>query len=335
MAMLNINPFKRNHSIPVWFMRQAGRYLPEYQTIRAQAGGFMALCQSPQLAAQVSLQPIQRFDLDAVIVFSDILVVLDALGFKVTFEEGVGPMLKSLVSLHDVINTQDHTIAPCLTYTPETITRLMSHTSLPIIGFVGSPWTLLLYALEGGVSKKNFQKARQIAYDDPVLTQAALAVLAHHVACYACMQLAAGARVLMVFDTWGHLLNHHNFSWTLNALRMMLHSIRLAYPDIPIIMYARVSLDRWDQYAALPVNVLSMDETINIMDAYHRYPQHIIQGNMDPLRMTLQHAITHHDISHMPNNSDRYVFNLGHGMLPNSHLSTVQSLLHTLKRDTG
>ena len=198
---------------PVWIMRQAGRYLPEYLKTRAEAGSFMTLCQTPELACEVTLQPLRRFKLDASIVFSDILTIPDVMGMELYFEEGKGPMFANpITSSQDIKNLPRPDVRESLAYVMNAVSmvRRELNGSVPLIGFSGSPWTLFTYMIEGGASK-TFSKAKKLIYQEPALAHLLLEKLADTVTEYLNAQVESGAQVIQIFDTWGGVLSDQAF----------------------------------------------------------------------------------------------------------------------------
>ena len=198
---------------PVWMMRQAGRYLPEYQALRAKAGSFMTLCSTPELACEVTLQPLHRFELDAAIIFSDILTIPHAMGLGLYFIDGLGPKLtRTINSNQDIANLAVPDMADSLGYVMDAIrlARRELNGKVPLIGFSGSPWTLACYMVEGG-SSRLFTKIKTMMFDAPADMHALLDILAEAVTCYLNAQIMAGAQAVMLFDTWGGILTTSSY----------------------------------------------------------------------------------------------------------------------------
>ena len=226
---------------PLWLMRQAGRYLPEYRELRQQAGSFLELCYNPALAAEVTLQPITRFAMDAAILFSDILVVPDALGVEVRFVEGEGPRLKPLRNLDDIEALRLDRIADHLAPVYETVERVAA--GLPgtaaLIGFAGAPWTVATYMIEGG-SSRDFAATKGWAMDDPESFQRLIDILVTATVDYLVGQLRHGAEVLQVFDSWAGVLSESEFRrWSLGPMKAIVDGVRAVFPDAPIIGFPR------------------------------------------------------------------------------------------------
>ncbi len=229
---------------PVWLMRQAGRYLPEYRELRAKAGSFMALCGNPELACRVTLQPLERFDLDAAILFSDILTIPDAMGLGLYFEPGEGPRFERPVRDAAAIRALGVPDPEAdLGYVPEAVRLIRRELAgrVPLIGFAGSPWTLATYMVEGG-SSKTFARIKALLFDEPALAHALLEKLADAVAAYLAAQAAAGAQALMVFDTWGGTLQPaHYRAFSLAYMTRVVAGLRV-YPggaDVPVILFTK------------------------------------------------------------------------------------------------
>lgn len=228
---------------PVWLMRQAGRYLPEYRKTREQAGDFLSLCKNPELACEVTLQPLRRFDLDAAILFSDILTIPDAMGLGLYFTEGEGPCFK-----HPLHNAQaiDNLLIPemnSLSYVMDAVQLIRQEMpkDLPLIGFAGSPWTLACYMVEGK-STREFKRVLQMIYSDNRAAHLLLHKLAVSVTHYLCAQIKAGVNAVMIFDTWGGILTPVNYQqFSLAYMDQIIKQIKKVYPEIPVILFTK----RW------------------------------------------------------------------------------------------
>ncbi len=229
---------------PVWLMRQAGRYLPEYRALRQEAGSFMALCGNPELACRVTLQPLERFDLDAAILFSDILTIPDAMGLGLYFEPGEGPRFERPVrdarSIHELAVPDPEDSLAYVTQAVRLIRRELAG-RVPLIGFSGSPWTLATYMVEGG-SSRNFATVKRLLFDEPGLAHELLKKLADAVGSYLAAQAEAGAQALMVFDTWGGVLTPpHYRAFSLSYMARVVSRLR-AHPagrDVPVILFTK------------------------------------------------------------------------------------------------
>lgn len=324
---------------PVWLMRQAGRYLPEYRKVRAQAGDFLTLCKTPELACEVTLQPLRRFNLDAAILFSDILTIPDAMGLGLHFSEGEGPKFQQLI-------TTPQTIAALPIPDPNddlgyvmaaaSLIRQSMPTQLPLIGFAGSPWTLACYMLEGG-SSKQFIRALQFLYTEPQATQALLEKLTQAVSHYLEAQVAAGVNVLMLFDTWGGLLtSHHYREFSLNYMAKIVQALKEKYPNIPIILFTKGG-GQWLEYMAnTGCDALSLDWTVDLASARALVGDRVaLQGNLDPVVLLTNPTCIRQQVERVLasfGSGSGHVFNLGHGITPDvppEHVELMVDAVHT------
>jgi uroporphyrinogen decarboxylase len=324
---------------PIWLMRQAGRYLPEYREVRRKAGSFWTMCMTPELAVEVTLQPITRFGFDAAIIFSDILVVPYALGQNVTFEEGSGPHLDEFhgaVSLVRDETVWQEKLAPV--YQAVAKTRNLLARDKALIGFAGAPWTLAAYMLEGHGTPDQ-KRARLFAYQHEAEFRGLIARLTDAVAWHLIRQLEAGADAVQIFDSWAGGLPLQSFAeWVLEPTRIIVEKVRKEIPGARIIGFPRATSQAgYEIYAGTGVDAISIDTGTSMkwaaLDLSSRV---ILQGNLDPLALvaggeTLDHAVgallseTH---------GTRFIFNLGHGIVPETPPEHVTQLL-TLIRAGG
>jgi uroporphyrinogen decarboxylase len=329
---------------PVWLMRQAGRYLPEYREIRAQAGSFMALCGNPELACRVTMQPLERFDLDAAILFSDILTIPDAMGLGLYFEPGEGPRFERPVRDAGAIRAlgipdpeQE------LGYVPEAVRLIRRELagSVPLIGFAGSPWTLATYMVEGG-SSKNFARIKALLFDEPALAHALLEKLADAVAAYLGAQVAAGAQALMVFDTWGGALQPtHYRAFSLAYLGRVVEGLR-GYPggkDVPVVLFTKGGGQYLEELADSGADAVGLDWTTNLDDARMRVGDRVaLQGNLDPCALYASPSVICEQVGEVLaayGHGPGHVFNLGHGVHPEmdpEHIGVLVDAVHELSR---
>ncbi|RPI32495.1 MAG: uroporphyrinogen decarboxylase, partial [Hyphomicrobiaceae bacterium] len=272
---------------PIWLMRQAGRYLPEYRATRAQAGGFLDLCYNPALAAEVTLQPIRRFGFDAAILFSDILVVPDALGQAVSFLEGEGPRLQPIRTASELRRLQPNATRPKFARVFETVARLRQ--DLPhettLIGFCGAPWTVATYMV-GGRGTPDQADARLWAYRDPNTFQALVDILCDVSIDYLSGQVSAGADVLQIFDSWAGSLPDTQFShWVVAATKRVVSALKQRHPSVPIIGFPRGAGPQVATYIAeTGVDAVSCDTTIPLAIMANDLSARVaVQGNLDPL----------------------------------------------------
>ncbi len=321
-------------SPPIWFMRQAGRYLPEYRKIRKECKSFLDLCYSPKLATEVTLQPIQRFGFDAAIVFSDILVLPDALGQKVTFVEGEGPKLAPLDSFeHLSTKSFSQRLAPV--YETVTAVRKALPENVPLIGFAGAPWTLALYMLEGGGSR-DFALAKSRAFLQVSEFEALLRLLEEAVTTHLLAQINAGANAIQIFDTWAGLCPAPHFeNWILKPIKNITKAVRQSYPHIPLIGFPKGIGSQIQVFAEESgCSGLSLDISINPKEAAGVLPKNVVlQGNLDPVILVAGGKVLEQAIHfiHQGMNDRPYIFNLGHGILPQTPIKNVEDCIQWVR----
>ena len=327
---------------PVWIMRQAGRYLPEYRATRARAGSFVTLCKTPELACEVTLQPIARYPLDAAILFSDILTIPDAMGLGLSVNEGEGPRLARPVRTRaDIERLGVPDPETELRYVVDAVRliRRELHDRVPLIGFAGSPWTLACYMIEGEGSA-SFARAKALAWDDPASMHALLDVVARAVARYLAAQAAAGAQALMVFDTWGGLLPpdlFREFSLRyLTQIAQMLQSDNIANA-LPLILFSKGANGHLEALADSGCAALGLDWTISLGEARTRVGHRVaLQGNVDPAVLLASPAAIRAEAKKALDSfgpHPGHVFNLGHGITPEvdpAHLAVLIDAVHEL-----
>ena len=328
---------------PVWIMRQAGRYLPEYRATRERAGSFLALAKTPELACEVTLQPLARFALDAAILFSDILTVPDAMGLGLHFVEGEGPKLAHpLRSAADIERLGVPDPETDLRYVMDAV-RLIRHEladRVPLIGFSGSPWTLACYMIEGEGSA-SFSRAKALAWNDAALMHRLLGTLAQSVARYLAAQAAAGAQALMVFDTWGGLLAPHHFrEFSLRYLAEIVALLKAdpAARDLPVILFSK-GATQLEALADTGCAALGLDWTIAIGEARARVGKRVaLQGNLDPVVLAANPDVIRNEVRAVLDDfgpHPGHVFNLGHGITPDidpAHVAVLVDAVHELSR---
>lgn len=317
---------------PIWLMRQAGRYLPEYKKIRAGAGNFLDLCYNPDLAAEVTLQPVRRFSLDAAIVFSDILVIPHALGQVVDFQEGVGPVLEPLQSDQDIAALRLFGLGDHLQPVYQTLSRVKA--ALPegvaLIGFAGAPWTIATYMIEGG-SSRDYAKTKSWAFGDPANFQKLFAVLEKAIADHLIAQIDAGAEVLQIFDSWAGLLPDGAFqTWCVEPIGRIVARIKDEKPNIPIIVFPRLAGVRYAEFLKIDgIAAVSLDQTMSREWARdHLQSGLVIQGNLDPVYLVQGGAVLEQEAQNILKTfaGKPFVFNLGHGVMqttPPEHVAAL------------
>lgn len=325
---------------PIWIMRQAGRYLPEYRKVRAQAGDFLTLCKTPELACKVTLQPLDRFDLDAAILFSDILTIPDAMGLGLHFVEGEGPRFDRVIqSERDLATIKLPDPENELRYVMDAIRLIRSELNgrVPLIGFSGSPWTLAAYMVEGK-SCKDFCSVKRMLYADPPLMHKLLAILTEAVSSYLAAQIAAGAQAVMIFDTWGGLLTTKNYmDFSLFYMRDIMQRIKPACDEfnVPIIIFTKGGGQWLEVMANSGCDVLGLDWTCNIGHARECVGDRVaLQGNLDPCMLFAPPERIHKGVAAVLKDYGQgsgHIFNLGHGILPNVDPEHVVALVDAVK----
>ncbi|MGB6976313.1 MAG: uroporphyrinogen decarboxylase [Gammaproteobacteria bacterium] len=326
---------------PIWLMRQAGRYLPEYRALRAQAGSFLKLCKTPELACEATLQPIRRFPLDAAIVFSDILTIPDALGLGLHFVEGEGPRFqKPIRTLHDLraLPYDLQEVQGRLSYVSETIQRVCRElkNQLPVIGFAGSPWTLATYMVEGAPSER-FIIIKRLMLEEPTMLHQLLAFLADIVAVYLNAQIAAGAQAVMLFDTWGGILTTPQYQYfSLHYMRNVIRQLtrEVQGQRVPSIIFTKQGGQWLEAMAGIGCDAISVDWSVDIGQARQRVGKHVaLQGNLDPAVLYAKSAVIRQEVQAILasyGHGTGHVFNLGHGIYPDVPPENVAALVEAV-----
>lgn len=321
---------------PVWMMRQAGRYLPEYREVRSQAGSFLGLCTNPELACEVTLQPLRRFDFDAAILFSDILTIPDAMGLGLQFTEGEGPRFAQPIRTaadikHLPIPDPENELAYVMNAVR--LIRKNLENRVPLIGFSGSPWTLATYMVEGGGSK-SFQKVKALMYEQPQLMHQLLAKLAESVALYLNAQIAAGAQAVMLFDTWGGILSSEDYlEFSLQYAKQVRSLLQVEQSEqrIPTILFTKGGGLWLEAMATSGYDALGLDWQTDIQLARARVGEQVaLQGNMDPVALYANPDVIAHKVKSILQrfgSGSGHVFNLGHGILPDINPDHVKAMV--------
>lgn len=327
---------------PIWLMRQAGRYLPEYRQIRTKAGSFMKLCKTPELATTVTLQPLVRFPLDAAIVFSDILTIPDAMGLGLSFAENEGPRfahpIRSIAQVNRLSIPDMHTE---LNYVMETI-RMVRHelnNQVPLLGFSGSPWTLATYMVEGG-SSKTFSLIKQWLFTEPTGLHQLLQLLAQTVIHYLSAQINAGAQVVMIFDTWGGVLTTQDYAvFSLPYMSEIVSVLKQTHPSVPIILFTKNSGQWLEKIATCGCDAVGIDWTMDIGQAKKRVGDKVaLQGNMDPAVLYASPKRIEQEVEYILKaygSGPGHIFNLGHGIQPDTPPEHVACLVETVHRSSS
>jgi len=322
---------------PIWLMRQAGRYLPEYRQVRAKVPSFLDLCRTPELAAEVTLQPLRRFAFDAVIVFSDILIVPYALGQKVEFVEGEGPKLEPIEDAAALARLDRGVVDVALAPVYETVERVVAELpkDIPLIGFCGAPWTVATYMVEGGGSKDQ-APARLFAYRDRAAFQRLIDLLVDVSADYLVNQVKAGARVLQIFDSWAGALPEDEFErWCIAPTKKLVAKVKARMPRTPVIGFPRGAGVLAERYASeTGVDAVGCDTSQPLVWIKETLQRRVtVQGNLDPVLLLAGGPELDRRVGAILGalGSGPFIFNLGHGILPDTPIEHVERLVGLVK----
>ena len=326
---------------PIWLMRQAGRYLPEYRALRQRASGFLDFCRTPALAVEATLQPVRRFGLDAAILFSDILVVPFALGQEVSFVEGEGPVLEPIRSATALRRLSMDDFAERVAPVHETVTRVAA--LLPektvLIGFAGAPWTVASYMVEGGTSR-DFNAVKAFAFADPDGFAALIDRLVDATIAYLVGQVAAGAEVVQLFDSWAGILPESAFRrWVIEPTRRIVAALRAQYPQLPVIGFPRgAGLMYRAYFRETGVSALGLDSTVPVT-IVRKTLQSVgpVQGNLDPVQLVVGGTAMDDAVTAIRGSLGQgpFIFNLGHGVLPETPVEHVAELVALVRREAA
>lgn len=321
---------------PIWLMRQAGRYLPEYRATRERAGSFMALAQHPELACEVTLQPLDRFAIDAAILFSDILTIPDAMGLGLSFAHGEGPRFARPVrTAADIARLAVPDMDGALRYVMDAVRLIRGELAgrVPLIGFAGSPWTLACYMVEGSGSR-DFARLKALCWNEPKLAHQLLDVLAHSVATYLAAQAAAGAQALMIFDSWGGMLGPAAFrEFSLRHLAQIIAALKddAQARALPVIVFSKGANASLAAMADIGCAALGVDWTIDLADARTAVGGKVaLQGNLDPATLRATPEVIRREARAVMDSYGEptgHVFNLGHGVTPEVDPENVRVLV--------
>jgi uroporphyrinogen decarboxylase len=322
---------------PIWLMRQAGRYLPEYLALRGKARDFLSFCLTPELAAEATLQPIRRFGLDAAIVFSDILVVPYALGQHVEFREGEGPVLDYLLDQADVRKLELRRLLEQTAPVREALrqTRAALPSDVALIGFAGAPWTVATYMVEGGTSR-DFIRTKRWAFTDPTGFAELIECLLSATVDYLLGQIEAGAEAVQLFDSWAGVLSEAAFRrWVIEPTTRIVAALKARYPTVPIIGFPRGAGALYEVYARdTAVDAVSLDATVPLAWAReHLQSRHVLQGNLDPVLLLAGGPVMAASARAIVAafRGGPFVFNLGHGILPETAPEHVAALVEVVR----
>ena len=321
---------------PIWLMRQAGRYLPEYREIRKQAHSVLDLCRTPKLAAEITLQPLRRFDLDAAIVFSDILIVPHALGQEVEFVEGNGPKLEPIEDARKLARLNTRRAVEAFAPVYETAERVVAELpkDIPLIGFCGAPWTVATYMVEGQGSKNQIA-ARLMAYRDPGTFQRLIDLLVESSADYLAGQVEAGARVLQIFDRWAGSLPEDEFTrWCITPTKRLIEQVKARHPEVPIIGFPRGAGVLAERYArGTGIDAIGCDTSMPVGWMRRLQERLPVQGNLDPILLAAGGTELDIRVDALLETlaAQPFIFNLGHGILPDTPVEHVARLVNLVK----
>jgi uroporphyrinogen decarboxylase len=326
---------------PVWMMRQAGRYLPEYRAVRAQAGDFMSLCKNTELACEVTLQPLERYEMDAAILFSDILTIPDAMGLGLYFETGEGPKFRKPVRTEaDIDALEVIDTASDLAYVTDAVTMIRRELNgrVPLIGFSGSPWTLATYMVEGQ-SSRDFARAKTMLYTQPELMHQLLEKLSLSVIDYLNAQIRAGAQVVQIFDTWGGALSHAAYAeFSLAYMQKIVDGLISHHDgrDVPVILFTKGGGLWLEKMADTGCHALGLDWSTDIAAAKGRVGDRVaLQGNMDPAVLRADPAVIESQVESILKGfgaGSGHIFNLGHGITPDINPDHVKVFIDAVHK---
>ncbi len=321
---------------PIWLMRQAGRYLPEYRALRADKGGFLALVYDPDAAAEITLQPIRRFGFDGAILFSDILIVPHALGQDLVFEAGEGPRLSPALVEADLetLAPEPERLEPIYRTVEKVKAALPPETTL--LGFAGSPWTVATYMVAGRGSKEQGE-ARRLAYRDPERFDAIVERLRETTVDYLSGQIRAGVEAVQLFDSWSGSLAPAQFErWVVAPTARIVAALKERHPEVPVIGFPKGAGGKVGAYAReTGVDAIGLDETVDPAWAARQLPEGLpVQGNLDPLALIAGGAALEDAVARIISAFEGrpHVFNLGHGILPDTPVANVERLLALVRR---
>ena len=334
---------------PVWMMRQAGRYLPEYQAVRAQAGSFLNLCKNPKLAAEVSIQPYEILGVDAIIMFSDILVIPEAMGAELTFDNG-GPKftnpIRTVGQINELKDLNKTEIASSCDFVFETLDLIQKQVDnkVPVLGFAGAPWTLASYMIEGGGSK-NFENIKSMMYQNPVLMHTLLSRITSAVIEYLSLKIEHGAALVQIFDTWASALDRDDYTkFALPYQQQIISELHKRHPETKITLYVNGVSNIFDLMVASGADLLSIDWRMDLAEAFRQLKQLSgsrtisLQGNLDPCfllgspELIVSKTTAMLDAAKAGIDSQHgYIANLGHGIIPQVPVVNAKLFIDTVQ----
>lgn len=322
---------------PVWLMRQAGRYMPEFRAIRAKVD-FLTLCDTPELVVEVSLQPVQQLGVDGAIIFSDLLIPARDMGANLEYVKGEGPVIHNPIHTEaDVQALRDpipEEASPALGQAIQWLKKEVEP-HIPVLGFTGAPWTTAAYMIEGG-SSRHYIRIKQMMYQAPHLFQRIMHHVTRVLVNYLSYQVRSGARLVQVFDSWAGVLSASDYiSYALPATQQLIQAFKARHPDVPIILYVGNSGHCLEATATSGADVLSLDWRVDLNQAVQRVGSHVaFQGNLDPARLFSSARDVEQQTRQIIDNfpwKTGLIFNLGHGILPETPVENVKRLVDTVK----
>lgn len=336
-----INELYKNKSTNktlVWIMRQAGRYLPEYLELRKKAGSFMNLCFTPALAAEVTLQPLKRFDLDAAIIFSDILTIPYALGLSLEFKEKQGPVMQSVTDYKglEILTKENFRSKLEPVYQAINIVKMLIDKEKSLIGFVGAPLTLASYVFYGGKNFDDFASFKISLYNNKEYHKKLNEILEENIFEHAISQIKAGCNVIKIFDSWSGILGSEEFfEYVIKPTKNIVKKIKTLYPNVPVICFPKGAGVNYLEFAKeIKPDILALDQYINLDFAKEELAKYsILQGNLDPLSLFAENAIIESKLENILNKLERgkFIFNLGHGITPKTNPEKLKLVIDKVK----
>ncbi len=340
-ALLKTLSRKKSTAIPFWLMRQAGRYLPEYLDLREKAGSFLDLCFNPELAVEVTLQPLRRFDMDAAILFSDILIIPYAMGQELTFTKGEGPRLGKYESINQFKETNLEMFNKRLQPVYETVSRLKQHLSpeKTLIGFAGAPWTVACYMVQG-YGDKDFSQVKEYAYKNITEFDELIEILIVNTSHYLIEQIKAGADCIQIFDSWAGLLPEEYFNrWVINPTKKIVDNIKAEFPNTPVIGFPKGAGMFYKFYAEKTnLECVGIDQFSSLKQSFDSFGDKVVlQGNLDPAILLAGGKILEESVIKILKTAgdNPFIFNLGHGIIketPIEHVAFLSKLVKTYER---
>jgi len=325
------------NTTPVWLMRQAGRYLPEYQETKKLAKDFLDMCYSPELAEKITLQPIERFDFDAAIIFSDILVIPNALGLNLRFDPGMGPIIEK-INFNKKINLCLDNIHTKLKPVYDAVSRVRKslNKDKDLIGFAGAPWTLFAYMVEGGGSK-NFENGKIALIKERKKSEEIIEILTEAIASHLINQIESGANIVQIFDSWAGEMSEQEYEdFIIKPTASIVKKIKKTYKNIPIIAFPRGSNFKYERFAKnVGMDVLSIDQEVPLLWAKERLQDKaVIQGNMDPMILLKGKREIKESVWKIEEcfGRGKYIFNLGHGVHKTTPIENVEYLVELIRK---